>query len=116
MTLSHGVCGFQAAKLAFRIGFHKASQSRNRVRVLKLQQRQLSLAFFQVREMEQCWSGIGNYGDCILRDQRCPNAPSWLPCFLVVATDAEADLSVDFETAARCCKTKARWTEWISRR
>lgn len=48
-----------------------------------------------------------------VRNQRRPYAPGGLPCFLVMTADAEADLAVRLETAARSKKSKAGRTERI---
>lgn len=48
------------------------------------------------------------FHECPQRRERCANSPCWLPCFFVVAGDAEADLAIDFEAAGGVEETKGR--------
>lgn len=48
-----------------------------------------------------------------LRYQSSPHSPGWLPCFLMVTADAEADLPISLETTARSHEAEAWWAERI---
>lgn len=48
-----------------------------------------------------------------LRDKGGSDAPGGLPCFLMVATDAEADLTIGLEAAVWGREAEARWPKRI---
>ena len=51
-----------------------------------------------------------------VRHESCSHSPGWLPRLLMMATDAQADLSIGLEATTRCHEAEAGGSQRVRRR